>query len=1133
MVRYKSRLKKGDVIKHGKKKYVYTGSKLKATSSDAKVTKTDTVKKYKKSKSSSSSSSEPSSSKGSIVLNKYKIEDKFVTKEVYDKYVDNLKREKREFTETTSKSTGGFKKERYNRSSGIMQEVNPETGRVVITPKEYQLSGRKVTKDDYRSYIDKIRKGEIKGKYQVTKTQPETWYKEKVKKQGQKESKHERNYLDYIQSEEGKYQSHVNKLMNEQDYYIPYNQKGKGDVSAYKQIGTGVEDSVEKMSYNIGLREKDTEKFVKKLNENYEKEIIAKEIYKDKTKKKYLDKLKENFIDNPTIAWIKQDIIRKSMGKNTINQIKEGKFPEMNLYENTIAPLTGERAEEFKKRIKELGYDISLEEAEKRAIGGAKISFITAALVGTAGIGGVTGSAAKLLNAARLYAMGSVSDKVLMDYTNPDNIIKFENKVKEFFNKKGIKIDNKNFEKYSIGQGLKNIQETGAKIKGFGEEVKPIIGVGAYPLMFGGGMIEQGMENPTSFILKQAAFANAVQGIAGYAKIGLPKLKIKEGVSSVIGKSVGDVVDIGADLPDQLRYSPKEMWPEIIVGTIIANYVLDAPFKSSTIMGNLKRGIDYQKTKSRLIKEYGAGSQQVRYFEDAWDLAYNKLKRKLPIIKDIDISKIESAKYLNKQMIKDINNILTKYDPIVIGSLIPPTQLKKLGGKPIRKWAGDMDIQNSLDSEKMIQEVYDYLKKEGVNVKKGKNDFMGKPKYHITINGAEFINAGTSYDYFSKTQLKPLLNLFERRKYTQKTPYGYNINPMRDQMRVKIQKGYVEGNRPKDIIDVEGMVDAIKGDKNLHKKELLDYFMKKGYIIIDTGKLKINPKLGKKIPKVINSFVSSINKKLSNLTKGNKQYLERLFPETKVMKGDSTIEKIKESNKEYIERVEKLNKQAKIDSKSTDAYYDIEMEQKYGKYDDKKDYNKYQKRDSKYNLNKYSSYKKDIYKKENKVPLKSFYKETSPYKQIIQYNLPSDYYTPAPYTPPYTPAPYTPIYTSPNIQPDFSQATRFRIGKRGKKKTAYQPILYDELGHQQALFPVATNNEAIETGMFATDELPINKFKIKKVHVENQKIKKGLRYNQKYKFKKTRGGYTERRYYRFDKKNERQGNFNIMPFIYG
>ena len=81
MVVYSS-LKKGDVIKHGKQNYVYTGSRLKPT--------TQSVNKQPKSS---------NKSKGSITSTLYKIDGKKVTKEEYEAYTQKLEQENRSYKE--------------------------------------------------------------------------------------------------------------------------------------------------------------------------------------------------------------------------------------------------------------------------------------------------------------------------------------------------------------------------------------------------------------------------------------------------------------------------------------------------------------------------------------------------------------------------------------------------------------------------------------------------------------------------------------------------------------------------------------------------------------------------------------------------------------------------------------------------------------------------------------------------------------------------------------------------------------------------------------------------------------------------------------------------------------------------
>jgi hypothetical protein len=591
-------------------------------------------------------------------------------------------------------------------------------------------------------------------------------------------------------------------------------------------------------------------------------------------------------------------------------------------------------------------------------------------------------------------------------------------------------------------------------------------------------MGSQAIEEPVTFASGQYAFGKAVQGVTGAIGTVAPKFNIGSKGSHVLGRIAGDTADIGSDLIEILPNTPKESWIPTTTGIILANYVADAPFGSTRIQGNLVRNQQYKTTLNRLESEFGAKSPEVEVFKTAWQRAYKELPRNLPVKKDIDISTVESAQVMKKPHIDEVTNIMNKYNPTIVGSLIPPmqTNLKQ----PVRGYAGDVDIQTSTDSKAMTKEIYDYMKSKGYNVKLHKNYFHGSDKYHITLDGKEFINAGTSYSYFRDTQINPLLGLLERKGYTSTSPDGnIKLSPTRDQLRVKIQKGYVEGFRPKDVIDVAGIVKATNSP-SYHKKTVLE--------------------------KLQNTFGTE-----KSVAK-NKQLKKEIE-----LKNNQDVQNLKQKE------LKQFNQQAQ--KTYQDYYANRKIDSVYN--------NQY----PEYNQTNNQGYTDPNYP----IPPVTPVYDNPNYNYPVTPNYANPVYDTPTYQTPYgTPYSFTTPITQleTNIELPSTKQSETKDNKKGKRESkkvkGYRPVLVTESGVVVKGKPFSTEFGAESETMFALDELPYNQGYVEEVIADIEEIKKARSYRQSKKFIKKNGIITERRYARFDKPKERkQGNFNIMPYVFG
>lgn len=225
----------------------------------------------------------------------------------------------------------------------------------------------------------------------------------------------------------------------------------------------------------------------------------------------------------------------------------------------------------------------------------------------------------------------------------------------------------------------------------------------------------------------------------------------------------------------------------------------------------LKKGLSEAET--RVIGKFGKTSPEYKQYKILETRAFKELPRSAGTTGKTWSSAQVEASWGNPKVQKITTEVLRKYKPEIVGSttIKPQTSLKKLP----RLKAGDVDIQNvpSLfggKGKKFALELTGKLKQEGFEARmRSTADALnpGKTAYHVTLNGKEFVNIHGSSKYFLKTQAGPLLNWYESERIGAwtKDPYGVKMGNIRDQLRVKFWKGFVEMSRPKDIKDALGI----------------------------------------------------------------------------------------------------------------------------------------------------------------------------------------------------------------------------------------------------------------------------------------------------------------------------------------
>lgn len=208
----------------------------------------------------------------------------------------------------------------------------------------------------------------------------------------------------------------------------------------------------------------------------------------------------------------------------------------------------------------------------------------------------------------------------------------------------------------------------------------------------------------------------------------------------------------------------------------------------------------YNKVLNELTTKYGSNSKEVNEFKKAWEYSFEYLNRGTEPEKAWTSKHVEAGAG-DKKITEIVDRNIRKYgDKVkIIGTTdIPPqTSLEQ----PPRGLSGDVDIAQT--PKKLITNIYNELKANGYNVKLGRSTFGGSNKYHITLDGQEFINAADDATGVTYAQIRKHMNLFDITSNAWvDDPEGVGLLNLRDQMRAKTWAGYVEGSRPKDITDV-------------------------------------------------------------------------------------------------------------------------------------------------------------------------------------------------------------------------------------------------------------------------------------------------------------------------------------------
>jgi hypothetical protein len=233
---------------------------------------------------------------------------------------------------------------------------------------------------------------------------------------------------------------------------------------------------------------------------------------------------------------------------------------------------------------------------------------------------------------------------------------------------------------------------------------------------------------------------------------------------------------------------------------------------------------------------------------------------------------------------------------------------------------------------------------------------------------------------------------------------------------------------------------------------------------------------------------------------------------------------IKESGKVKDSKIKKLREE--YEYKQKEYKYD-KYKKKYPKiYNYKKGY----KYDYEYKYDKPyvygTNYKYEQKYKPKYEPYK--YEKGEMYPKPYQYKYETGYPKGYPYQ--YPPTEITYKY-NPNVNINWKGTKgkrRFRIDSENMV-SGYQPEFITKGGRVKTEDVYVNEESAIREGMKVVDETKYNKFVVKKKVAKRNELKRGSKYSKKYKFHNKRGLYTEKKYYRFDSKNERRrGAMNIL-----
>lgn len=484
----------------------------------------------------------------------------------------------------------------------------------------------------------------------------------------------------------------------------------------------------------------------------------------------------------------------------------------------------------------------------------------------------------------------------------------------------------------------------------------------------------------------------------------------------------------------------------------------------------IKLKLNVDKIKAELETKHGKNSPQVKEFMQEYNLLWKQLPRKIKPLKEFTVGIVESIKKY-PQVVDKIDAIFKKHKPEIIGTtVIPPQTMLK---NPPRGTSGDIDVQRG--TYELAVDLHNALRESGIKSKLTETQWKGTTKYHVTIDGKEFANIGTSPTYYYG-QIEPTLNLFDFRPNAWvKTESGIPIAHIRDQARVKFLKGYIEKARPKDITDVKGITKSLKKEIKLINKEPIKRYE-----------------------------IETINGKKT------KRELKAIEPDTPEFK--------KYTQKEYSEIYA-----PKYSTPYTNLPYTYNQQLPIaGTYQYKKNqytptpYITSEYTPSTYTPNQYTpnAYTPDTYTPTEYTP--TGYTPSNPYGEYTPYN-------------PYTPKnPYITYTPNPKTKPPFIPT----IKDEDKGTISYAPMYIKEDGSYEIGQSYLTPEEATAEGMEITDKTTHTDFQIIQTNLPLWKLKKWTKpVKNAYKFKRQGNTIHERKPYQNDKGSEKNNFMKMLRNI--
>ena len=295
--------------------------------------------------------------------------------------------------------------------------------------------------------------------------------------------------------------------------------------------------------------------------------------------------------------------------------------------------------------------------------------------------------------------------------------------------------------------------------------------------------------------------------------------------------------------------------------------------------------------KKKLIKEYGKNSKEYKQGMQEVQAIFGSMKRANQVLSPYDARFVESVSQSPKAW-KIVNKVLRENagDFAILGSgtIVPQTGLKR----PPRGKLGDIDansLTGSKGARKIALQMYNELIKGGFTKKQvrfSESMFSGEPKYHVSFSKTgkwskkksewpELLNIASSTKT-TKYQLDQVSSFFDfpSKVVFNKDKFGIHLLNLRDQMRSKV-KGYVEGNRPKDLVDILGLSKTVivKLNKIPSAKKLEIAFVKSK-----------SPIKKKEILKQLEKIVEKVKKSLTKTSVTKTKSVTQLMSDAKKVK---------------------------------------------------------------------------------------------------------------------------------------------------------------------------------------------------------------------------------------------------------